>query len=69
MSHETRCEFCLCPLSLGAYEFTGHTPDLCRLGTLDRIKTLTKMFQEGQRDIAILRDMMGRHVCAPEPRP
>ena len=64
MSNVTRCSLCDCILSLGEYDFTGHTPDLCQRGTVDRIAFLTKMYQESQRDVAILRDMMARHECA-----
>jgi hypothetical protein len=39
-----RCELCDVPLeyALGdrRLDFTGHSPELCRVGTLDRIRTL-----------------------------
>lgn len=64
MSAESKCSLCGCLLTLGDMEFTGHTTELCRLGTIARIADLTTLAQAQAKDIAILRDMIARHDCA-----
>jgi len=54
---------------MGRYEFTGHTDELCKALTLDRIRFTERALENAKNDLAILRDMMGRHVCASEPAP
>lgn len=64
MSDESVCALCGCILTLGNMEFMGHTPELCRQGTAYRIAHLRQMLDSRDRDIALLRDMVARHVCA-----
>ena len=66
MSDESKCSLCGCILTLGDMYFAGHTEELCRAGTLGRIRMLETMLSERMKDIAMLRDMIARHVCAPE---
>lgn len=65
MSDTTTCSYCGCTLTMGRYEFTGHTDELCKALTLDRIRFTERALEDAKRDLTILRDMMGRHVCAP----
>lgn len=50
---------------MGRYEFTGHTDELCKALTLDRIRFSERALENAKRDLTILRDMIARHVCAP----
>jgi hypothetical protein len=65
MSDTKTCTYCGCVLTIGKYEFLAHTDEFCKRGTLYRIQDLTRMLTKSYEEVAILRDMMGRHECAP----
>lgn len=68
MSDTVRCTYCQCVLTIGGYDFTGHTEERCKEWTLYRVRDLEKTVERLNLDLAVLRDMMGRHVC-PEEKP